>query len=85
MHPRAWFGLAVRVIGLWTMVQSGSSFVYAFNLVKELDLKGVSPMAMFNQGLEGLVVGLVLVTFASSIAAWAYPRRDAEPSDNLQD
>lgn len=72
MHPRAWFGLAVRVIGMWMMVQSVPAFVYAFNLFKGLDGgRMLSPMGMFNQ----LVVGMLLVKLAPSLAMWAYPQR----------
>jgi hypothetical protein len=74
MHPRAWFGVAVRVIGVWMVVQSASSFVYAFNLVKGLDsLRSISPMAMVNQGVGYFVVGLFLVKLAPLVVSWAYP------------
>lgn len=76
MHPRAWFGVAVRVIGVWMMVQSATAFVYAFNLVKGLDsLRSISPMAMVNQGVGDFVMGLVLIKFAPLVVAWAYPWR----------
>lgn len=78
MHPRAWFGVAVRVIGVWLIVQSASSFVFAFNLHKGLDsLRAMSPMAMVNQGVAYFVLGLLLVKLAPSVVSWAYPRRPA--------
>lgn len=76
MHPRTWFGVAVRVIGVWMMVQSASSLVYAFNLVKGLDsLRSISPMAMVNQGVSYFLVGVFLVKLAPLVVSWAYPRR----------
>lgn len=74
MHPRAWFGVAVRVLGVWMVVQSASALVYAFNLVKGLDnLRSVSPMAMVNQGVGYFVVGVFLIKFAPLVVSWAYP------------
>ena len=87
MHPKAWFGVAVRVIGVWMVVQSASSFVYAFNLVKGLDsLRSISPMAMVNQGVGYFVVGLFLIKLAPLVVSWAYPRRaeiDAQVAEEL--
>lgn len=76
IHPKAWFGVAVRVIGVWMVVQSTTSFVYAFNLVKGLDsFRSISPMAMVNQGVGYFVVGVFLVKLAPLVVSWAYPRR----------
>ena len=64
------------MIGVWMMVQSASSFVYAFNLMKGLDsLRSVSPMAMVNQGVGYFLVGLFLIKLAPLVVSWAYPRR----------
>ena len=77
MHPRVWFGVAVRVIGVWMVVRSASSFVYAFNLVKGLDeLRSVSPMAMVNQGVGYFIVGVFLIKLAPLVVSWAYPQRN---------
>jgi hypothetical protein len=76
IHPKAWFGVAVRVIGVWMLVQSTSSFVYAFNLFKGLDnLRSISPMAMVNQAVGYFVVGVFLIKLAPLVVSWAYPRR----------
>ncbi|WP_426661136.1 hypothetical protein [Rhodanobacter aciditrophus] len=86
MHPRAWFGAAVRVIGVWMVVQSASSFVYAFNLVKGLDsLRSISPMAMVNQGVGYFVVGLFLVKLAPLVVSWAYPRRSEASTQDAEE
>lgn len=76
MHPSAWFGVAVRVVGVWMVVQSASSFIYAFNLAKGLDsLRSMTPMAMVNQGVGYLAMGLFLIKLAPLVVSWAYPRR----------
>lgn len=74
MQPRAWFGVAVRVIGLWLLVRCVQALIYAFNLAKGLDtVRDLSPMSMVNYGVAYVAIGLVLIRFAPLVVSWAYP------------
>lgn len=74
MHPRTWFGLAIRIIGVWTTVKCVPSFIYGFNVFKGFDNdRTISSLVLVNQGVGELVVGLLLLKLAPMIATWAYP------------
>jgi hypothetical protein len=74
MTPFTWFGLVIRTMGVWTMVQTVQMFIYAFNLYRGFDAAKVDPLAMVNQGIGYFVVGLILIKFGPVIAGLCYPR-----------
>lgn len=74
MTPFLWFGVALRVIGAWTIVTGLEMGISGFNIMRGLSGATESmAWAYFNQLIAHLAIGLVLIRFAPMIAQWAYP------------
>ena len=74
MTPFLWFGVALRVIGVWTIVTGLELGVTGFNALRGLgEANEYMARAYFNQLIAHMVIGVVLIKFAPMIAQWAYP------------
>jgi hypothetical protein len=74
MTPFLWFGVALRVIGVWTIVTGLETGVSGFNILHGLSgATEYMARAYFNQLIAHLAIGVVLIKFAPMIAQWAYP------------
>lgn len=88
MAPFLWFGVALRAIGVWTIVIGLEMGISGFNITH--GLSGATEhmaWAYFNQLIAHLAIGLVLIRFAPMIAQWAYPTARAaavEHEENVE-
>lgn len=76
MTPFSWFCISLRIMGAWLIVQSFQYFVAGFDFIHGFDLTTQYKIEVFvNQGVSHLVIGLVLIIFAPTLAALVYPQR----------
>ncbi len=74
---RSWFGIGVRLIGLWELVSSVDEFVTYVNVLQRLYAPSVtSPTAYLTHAVTHLLVGSTLLFFAPSIVRAVYPSAD---------
>jgi hypothetical protein len=84
MTPRSWFGIGVRLLGLWEMLYGLDEVVMMFSLSSGTyhssvyaNAGGVFPFAAFH-----LIVGGLLLKAAPVLAVWCYPNRAEEPNES---
>jgi hypothetical protein len=86
MRPQDWFGVAIRTLGVWTLLKAmaGGLSVIGQQNAWFAD-SGTNPRYYFYYGLADLAVGLLLLLGADVIVGIAYraprPGADDEPSE----
>jgi hypothetical protein len=73
MRPQDWFGVALRTLGVWTLLKAGAYGLSAIGLQNSWfpDL-GANARYYFYFGLADLVAGLLLLLGADVIVGIAY-------------
>ena len=79
MRPQDWFGVAIRTLGVWTLLRAMS---YAFSAIGQQNSwfpdSGTSSRYYYYYGLADLAAGLFLLLGADLIVGIAYrsPRQE---------
>src|SRR5436190_24164816 len=74
MAPRNWFGVGVRLIGLWQIVSGVEELVTYGNVMMRLYTPSVtSPNAFLTHAIAHLLIGLFLLFSAMSLVDAVYP------------
>jgi hypothetical protein len=74
MTPRLWFSVALRVLGVWELLDA----LYHFTTVATIKTGLYTPVAsqpasFFVHGVVKTLIAIVLLKWASLIAAYFYP------------
>jgi hypothetical protein len=74
MTPRHWFSVALRVLGVWELLDALYHFTTVVTIKTGLYTPAASqPASFFVHGVVKVVVAIVLLKWASLIAAYFYP------------
>ena len=74
MHWRNWFGVGVRLIGLWEIVAGLDALVTYSNVVMKLYQPGLTaPNGFLTHAIAHLLIGLFLLFYAMSVVNAVYP------------
>ena len=84
MSPRNWFGVGVRLIGLWQIVTAVDELVtYANTLLRLYTPSLTNPNGFLTHAIVRLVIGCLLLFSAASIVNAAYSTPGPEARDEL--
>jgi hypothetical protein len=85
MRPQDWFGVALRALGVWTLLKAAS---YGLSTVGQQNGwfpdSGTNARYYFYFGLADLVAGLVLLLGADVIVGIAYRAPPQSPDDRSE-
>jgi hypothetical protein len=74
MTPRQWFSVALRVLGVWELLDALYHFTTVVTIKTGLFTPAASqPGAFFVHGVAKVIIAIVLLKWASLIAAYFYP------------
>lgn len=74
MTPRLWFSVALRVLGVWELLDALYHFTTVVNIKTDLYTPAVAqPASFFVHGVVKVMIAIVLLKWASLIAAYFYP------------
>ena len=77
MTAAKWFGVGVRLFGVWECLNGGDELVMYGNAIMRLYASTVtSPNAFLAHAVEHLLAGLFLLFAAGNIVANSYSARD---------
>ena len=74
MTPRKWFGVGVRLLGLWEILNGLDELVTYGNVIMRLYTPSLtSPNGFLAHAVEHLLVGVFLLAAAATVANTFYP------------
>jgi hypothetical protein len=86
MGPQNWFALAVRVVGLMTLMTGLATLLDGFLLkLGYFTHLESSPAYYLIFGVANLIGGLCLILGAPVVARFAYPREDEDQDEGNED
>ena len=86
MTPRLWFGIGVRLLGLWELLYGMDEVIMMFGISQGTYHSGLysSPGGLFPFAVFHLVVGVLLLKGASFLVVWCYPSREVAANEPNQ-
>jgi hypothetical protein len=74
MTPRLWFSVALRVLGVWELLDALYHFTTVITIKTGLYTPVASqPASFFVHGVVKVLIAIVLLKWASLVAAYFYP------------
>ena len=85
MTPAKWFGVGVRLFGIWECLNGLDELVTYGNVVMRLFTStATSPNGYLAHAIEHLLAGLFLVFAAAKVVAASYPPRGAAAEEQSE-
>lgn len=79
--PKDWFGIAIRVLGVWTFIEGVRGFVMALGYERGwFAPRELSEYYMLNSIVE-FIAGVALMRGADLIVKFCYPEHHVPPED----